>query len=55
MIHLATQIIGEKEDGDSKTIILGIVLVMTAACSLHFGVEKPFLKLRDNILRKVKF
>lgn len=50
MLHLAKITVAEYMNQPELTVLLSLVLMASAACALHFGVERPFLKLRDRLL-----
>lgn len=52
MIHLATTLVEPVEDVAhmAQTAALATALSLGAACALHYGVERQFLKLRDRLL-----
>jgi peptidoglycan/LPS O-acetylase OafA/YrhL len=52
MIHMATELIGK--ENRLATIALSAVLIVGMAGAIHLGVEKPFLNLRDRILKRSK-
>ena len=50
MIHMAMEVIGDPSENVLAVGGLSVVLILIASCTIHYGVEKPFLKLRDRIL-----
>jgi peptidoglycan/LPS O-acetylase OafA/YrhL len=52
MIHLAAQVVGEYRERPLITIALSVLFIVAAASSIHFTVERPFLKLRDRLLKQ---
>ena len=51
MIHLAAQVVGDYMENPTITILLASLFIVVSACIVHYGVEKPILKLRDQILK----
>lgn len=52
MIHLATQFLGQDETQQWSIITLSLLLIIVAAGTLHFLIERPFLALRDRLLHR---
>lgn len=51
MIHLAANMVGSYMDHKLATVVLALVLSAGAAAAVHYLIEKPFLALRDKVLR----
>jgi peptidoglycan/LPS O-acetylase OafA/YrhL len=52
MIHMAARVVGDYMEHRALTIALSISFMLLAACVVHYGIERPFLKLRDQILKR---
>lgn len=52
MIQIAVRIVGGKAENAFLIIATSIALVSIAALLLHYLIEKPFLRMRDRLLKK---
>ncbi|MCX6124371.1 MAG: hypothetical protein NTV34_06420 [Proteobacteria bacterium] len=55
MIHMATMIIDQPNENPTAIVGVSLGLTIFASCLIYFGVERPFLKLRDRLLKRDLF
>ena len=52
MLSMTKRILGDIQQAPIQTVLLASTLILISAIILHFGIEKPGLKLRNRILNE---